>query len=165
MPRAGPAVVVIGVGNPDRGDDGAGPAVARQVRAALTAGGLAHPRDVRVLECDGEASGLMEAWDGAPTVILIDAVRSGAPPGHLHRIDAHRQPIAAGGWGFRASTHAFGVAEAVALARALGRLPARLILYGIEGKTFDAGAGLSVEVAAAVPTAATRVISDVVSPI
>ena len=163
MPHAGPAVVVIGVGNPDRGDDGAGPAVARQVRAALTAGGLPQSRDIRVLECGGEASTLMEAWDGAPTVILIDAVRSGTPPGHVHRIDAHCQPIPDSG--VRPSTHAFGVAEAMALGRALGRLPARLILYGIEGKAFDAGTGLSAEVAAAIPTAAARVVTDVISPI
>lgn len=161
--HGGPAVIVIGVGNPDRGDDGAGPAVARRVRAALTERGLPQARDIRVLECGGEASTLMDAWDGAPTVILIDAVRSGAPPGHVHRIDAHRQTISESG--FRSSTHAFGVAEAVALARALGRLPARLVLYGIEGQMFDAGTRLSAEVAAAVPTATTQVVSEVVSSI
>lgn len=163
MQRRPPAVVVIGVGNPDRGDDGAGPAVSKQVRDMLATGGLEPPRGVRVLECDGEAVGLIEAWDGAQAAILIDAARSGAPPGFIHRIDAIREAMT--GAGFRSSTHAFGVAEAVALARALGRLPSRLVVYGIEGRSFEAGADLCAEVAAAVRPAAARVVADLMSPI
>ena len=47
-------------------------------------------------------------------------------------------------------THAFGLAEAVELARALRRLPQRLVLVGVEAVGFDYGAPLSPEVAAAV---------------
>ena len=50
----------------------------------------------------------------------------------------------------RGSTHALGVAEAIELGRALGRLPRRLLVFGIEGGSFDAGAGLSPEVERAV---------------
>jgi DNA-binding transcriptional LysR family regulator len=48
--------------------------------------------------------------------------------------------------GFRCSTHAFGVAEAIELGRGLGNLPQYLVVYGIEGKNFAAGVGLSAEV-------------------
>jgi hydrogenase maturation protease len=48
------------------------------------------------------------------------------------------------------TTHAFGVAEAVELARVLGRLPHRLSIYGIEGRKFDLGSAPSLEVALAV---------------
>jgi hydrogenase maturation protease len=57
----------------------------------------------------------------------------------------------------RVSTHAFGVAEAIELARALRQLPPVLVVYGVEGATFETGAGLSTVVAAAVPQAVARV--------
>jgi hydrogenase maturation protease len=81
-------------------------------------------------------------------VILIDAVRSGAPTGTIYRVDARAEPLPLA-W-FRHSTHAFSVAEAIELARSLNRLPPRLIVFAVEGKRFDSGAGLSPEVERAV---------------
>jgi hydrogenase maturation protease len=66
----------------------------------------------------------------------------------VHRYDAGEGPLPA--QVFRSSTHAFGVGDAVELSRALGRLPARLVVYGVEGSSFAAGAGLSKPVATAV---------------
>jgi hydrogenase maturation protease len=89
----------------------------------------------------GEGAALIAAWQGADRVILIDAVRSGAAPGTIFRVEAHREPIPTNF--FHYSTHAFGVAEAIELARALNQLPQCLLMYGIEGKDFEAGEGLS----------------------
>jgi len=114
---------------------------------------------VRVLEESGDGAALLESWQDADAVILIDAVRSGAKPGTIHRLDANAQPVAKKF--FRFSTHAFGLAEAVELARALGRLPPRLIVYGVEGKSFEAGVGLSPEVEGAVDVVAERVLGEV----
>jgi hydrogenase maturation protease len=75
---------------------------------------------------------------------VLDAVSSGAEPGTIHRLDALAAQLPAEL--FRGSTHALGVAEAVELGRALDRLPERMLVLGIEGKRFDAGAGLSPEV-------------------
>jgi hydrogenase maturation protease len=125
--------VVIGIGNALRGDDGAGVEVAERL------GGMA---------CEEEPSRLIEAWEGAGAAILVDTVVSGAPPGSLHRFDASTAPIPARA--LRSSTHAIGLAETIELARALGKLPPRLVVYGIEGATFEAGAPLSPEVEAAV---------------
>jgi hydrogenase maturation protease len=125
--------VVIGVGNALRGDDGAGIAVAQRLHG---------------LACDEEPSRLIEAWEGAGAAILVDSVVSGAPPGTLHRFDASTEPIPARA--LRSSTHAIGLAETIELARALGKLPARVVVYGIEGASFDAGAALSPDVEAAV---------------
>jgi hydrogenase maturation protease len=131
-------VIVIGVGNSWRGDDAAGLAVARRLRGA-----------VDVLEHEGDAAGLLEAWRGYEDVVVVDAATSAtAAPGTVSRFDARDGPLPARV--LRSSTHAFGVAEAVELARALGRLPRRLELYAIEGADFSAGAGLSPPVAAAV---------------
>jgi hydrogenase maturation protease len=58
---------------------------------------------------------------------------------------------------FTCSTHGFGVATAVELARALNRLPPRLVLFGIEGKEFGIGRGLSTEVASVLPAITARI--------
>jgi hydrogenase maturation protease len=135
-----PPTLVIGVGNPDRGDDGAGLAVARRLRAAA-------PPGVVVREATGEASELLDAWDGFARVIVVDAARSGSRPGTLMRFDAIAAPLPAGL--ARESTHGWGVAEAIELARALGRLPPSLVVYAIEGRGFEPGDALSPEVAVA----------------
>jgi hydrogenase maturation protease len=97
---------------------------------------------------------LLDAWAGAALAIVIDAVRSGAPPGTIHRVDLDARPPAAA---LRlGSTHAVGLAEAIELGRALDRLPVRLALYGIEGARFETGAGLTPAVARAVETLCQR---------
>jgi hydrogenase maturation protease len=141
-------VRVVGVGNAWRQDDGAGLAVARRLQGEL-------PPEVEVLEWEGEPLGLLDVFAEADAVVLVDAVSSGAPAGTVHRLDARSGPLPASL--VRDSTHALGVAEAVELARALGRLPRRLTVYGIEGERFEAGEGLSAPVAAAVESVAGRV--------
>ena len=86
---------------------------------------------------EGEPVGLIEDWSGADAVIVVDAVSSGAPPGTIHRLDPLSEPIPAAL--SQGSTHAFGLAETIELARTLDRLPARLTVYGIEGERFAAG--------------------------
>jgi hydrogenase maturation protease len=142
---------VIGVGNAVRGDDAAGLAVAERVR------GLA-PEGVAVLECEQEPTRLLDAWEGAELALVVDAAQSGAEPGSVHRFDAGAEGVPARV--FRSSTHAFGVGDAVELGRALGRLPDRVVVYGIEGADFTAGSGLSEPVAAAVDAVARAVLDD-----
>jgi hydrogenase maturation protease len=143
--------VVIGVGNEYRRDDGVGLAVAARLRGRVPVG-------VEVLECEQEPSRLIDAWQGAESALVVDAVESGAAPGTLHRFDAGAGPIPAGV--FRSSTHAFGVGDAVELARVLGKLPSRVVVYGVEGGEFAAGEGLTAPVEAAVEPAAKAVLDD-----
>jgi hydrogenase maturation protease len=147
--------VVIGVGNEWGRDDAAGLEVARRLRGAAAL-------DVRIDEHEGEPAGLIDAWSGAQEAIVVDAVSSGADPGAIHRLDAGRAPLPANR--FRASTHALGVADAVELARSLDRLPARLVVYGIEGERFDAGSGLTPAVERAVEVLADRLRQHLGSP-
>lgn len=139
--------LVIGLGNLFRGDDGVGLVVARRLRE------LEIP-NVTVREESGEGASLIEAWKDAANVILIDAAQSSALPGTVHCLDANRSPVPSRF--FYYSTHAFSVAEAVELARALDQLPPRLVLYGIEGRDFAAGEKLSHDVAAAAELLADR---------
>jgi hydrogenase maturation protease len=143
--------VVIGVGNDYRGDDGAALAVVRRLESEV-------PADVTVRAFEQEPTRLIDAWDGAESAVVVDAVASGAEPGTFHRFDASAEPIPARV--FRSSTHAFGVGEAIELARALGKLPGRVVVYGIEGASFAAGEGLSPAVAEAVEPAAAAVLEE-----
>ncbi len=152
MTEGQPGIVIIGVGNEYRSDDGAGIAVARRLRALF-------PTGVTVLEESGEGAALIQAWQGAASVLLVDAVRSGAPPGTLHRLDASAASVPTGF--FHYSTHAFSVAEAVELARSLDQLPPHLVVYGIEGENFGAGLELSPAVEQAVEAMVTRLAEEV----
>jgi hydrogenase maturation protease len=146
------SILVIGVGNQYRRDDGAGLVVAHALRERRL------PDGVRVMEHGGEGASLLDAWRGADIVILIDAVSSGAAPGTTHHIDTTAGPLPTG---LRlASSHAFGVREAVELARALGQLPATLFFYGIEGADFGAGTELSPAVEMAARAVAERVARE-----
>jgi len=129
---------IIGIGNAWRGDDGAGAAVAERLREM----------GIDAEAQDGDGAELMESWKGCDGAIIIDAAVSGAPPGVVHRFDAAESEIPKRF--FRYSSHLFGVAEAVETARLLGRLPKRLIVYGIEGANFNLGSPMSPEVEKAV---------------
>jgi hydrogenase maturation protease len=146
------AMLVIGIGNPYRGDDAVGLVVAQRVRERALSG-------VTVLECLGEGTTLMEAWNGADAVIVVDAVKAHTAPGSIYRLDARQKPIPADF--FHYSTHAFSVAEAIELARALDQLPRWLVVYGIEGRDFGAGGEMSSEVAGAAQEVAERILKDI----
>ena len=90
-----------------------------------------------VIEQSGEGTALMDAWSKSDDVYLVDAVSSAAPPGAVYRIDARTKPLPNDLHPF--SSHAFGVAHAVELARRLNTLPPKLILFGVGGKSFDSG--------------------------
>ena len=138
-------VRIIGCGNIDRGDDGAGLLVARRLRELGTG----------TQEQSGEALSLIESWAGAEAVIVVDAVVSGKAPGEITVWDARAHPVSSGLW--RGSTHHFGLAEAVELARVLDRLPPRLWIYGIEGRRFEQGSCPSPEVTRAIEEVAERI--------
>jgi hydrogenase maturation protease len=129
-----PPLIVIGVGNAWRGDDGAGLAVTRRLRELSPAG-------VEVREIEGDATALMDIWAGADRVVVVDAAQSGAPPGTVRHFDVLAAALPARL--LRSSTHALGVPDAIELARALGRLPATIDVYAIEGANFAAGDGLT----------------------
>lgn len=100
----------------------------------------------------------MDLWADSDSVIIIDAVRSGGESGAIYRIDALAEQLPRRL--FLCSTHALGLAEAIELARAMDRLPARLIIYGIEGRDFEPGIGLSPEVERAAREVAARIQSE-----
>jgi hydrogenase maturation protease len=153
-----PACVLIGIGNPHRGDDAAGRAVARLLRSSLKVGPgapeIGPASLLRIVEHDGEATALVLEMQDAAQAFLIDACVSGAPPGTIHRFDVSSAAMPALAQGV--STHGFGAAAAVEISRALGLLPCRSIVYAIEGASFETGAPLSAPVSVAVAEVARR---------
>ena len=149
--RSRSIALVCGVGRRERGDDAAGPTVADRLALRAPAG-----VEVRVVEDD--VLGLVDAWTGRERVVLVDAMVSDAEPGTVRRFDAKAEALPTV---LRAvSSHAFDVGAAVELARALGRLPDSLVVYGVEGRRFEGGSPLSTEVERALDGVVERVLAE-----
>jgi hydrogenase maturation protease len=119
-------------------------------QASRSRAGCASTRCPRRSPCALSRARGSACWSSARAraIIIVDAIRSGAAPGTLHRIDAGAAPLPGGVRG-SSSTHALGVAEAIELARTLGRLPRHVIVYGVEAQHAATGAGLSPPVSTA----------------
>jgi hydrogenase maturation protease len=142
--------LIIGVGNEFRDDDAAGILVAREIRRRCG--------KATVVEVSGEGTALMAAWSGHENVIIVDAVSSGKEPGTITTFNIGEEDLPRRL--FHCSSHVFGIAEAVALAKRLHNLPARLILYGIEGKDFGVGIGLSTPVVRHIPDLIAMILKE-----
>jgi hydrogenase maturation protease len=125
-----------------------GPLVADRLRAA----------GATVLDCDDEPTRLLDAWAGLELVVIVDAVRSGAPAGTVHRIEAGDGPLPRD-LGL-ASTHAFSIADTLELGRALGRAPRRVVVVGVEGAAFEMGDPVTPAVEAALPGVTASVVAE-----
>ena len=144
-------VLVIGVGNRFRGDDAAGPAVAERLGR----------EGIDAIEHAGDGMQLMALWEGAKQVVIVDAMHGGLAPGTVRRFDAIQERL--NETALTHFSHEIGVAAAVELARALGKLPSQLSVYGIEGRSFALGEPLSPDVASAVEETAQRIIGELQS--
>lgn len=121
--------LVVGIGHAFRRDDGIGPLVAEKLAAMAVDG-------VEVLIHHGEGADLMSRWRGYDLVVLVDATVSGAAAGTVQSWDgATALPTSC----FAKTSHVFGLAEAVEMARLLGELPPHLRIIGIEGVDFSPG--------------------------
>lgn len=140
--------LIIGVGNRLRGDDGVGPAVCDRLAG----------RGFEVVEHAGDGAVLMDLWLDRGRVFVVDATATGSPPGTVSRFEPRLETMPRKT--FFASSHLFGLAEAVETSRSLGRLPDGLVIYGVEGREFAHGDGLSAEVAAAVSSVADQISAE-----
>ena len=147
--------MVIGLGNEFRRDDGAGPAVVARLRGRV-------PPGVELVLTDGEPTRLIEAWTGAALAVVVDAVRADQPqPGRMHRFVLDR-PLT--GTTRTASSHGFGLDDAVRLALALDRMPGRLVVHAVEAADLTQGTGLTPAVAAVIDELAAAVLRELTSP-
>jgi len=144
--------LVIGLGSDLRGDDSVGLVIARRLH------GLDQP-GTKVIEHLGDGLSLITVWQDADVVIVVDAAKSGAAPGTIHRFDALLAPLQI--QLSNTTSHAFGLEEAIELARQLNQLPRSLVIYGIEGESFDLGTELSAEVKQAAEEVVTQLLQEI----
>ena len=138
--------IILGYGNPDRGDDAAGLLVARRLRE----------RGIEAREFTFDGLSLLQSWRDFDNVLVIDAVVTGSEPGTIFEWRAGDLKL--DHVDFPGSTHSFGLAEAIELGRALQCLPRRLEVIGIEARDFTMGHAPSKKVTEAVAAAADRIV-------
>jgi hydrogenase maturation protease len=140
---------VVGCGSA-LGDDALGWEVVRRLRAQRL-----HGVEVHVAEGSHR---ILDVLDGDGTLIVVDAVSSGGPPGTIHRFEWPNQDVQILRPG---STHDLCPASALRLAATLGILPPRVIVFGIEVESLDATGGLSARATSAVPDVVRRIVEEV----
>jgi hydrogenase maturation protease len=145
-------ILVVGLGNPDRGDDGLGAIVARNLVGRL-------PSDVSIMERAGDMLSLISDWAGFDALVCVDAATPMTGPGRIHRIDLMTDYLPRNI--SMTSSHALGLFDAIELGRTLRLAPRNIIIYAVEGRCFEDGAPLTPEVAAAAGEAADRIVAEV----
>jgi len=159
MPAADPPrILVAGIGNVFRTDDGFGSAVARRLAV------LPLPDGVRVVDYGIRglhlAYDLLDGWD---TLVLVDAVPDRGAVGSVGVLAIGPDDVGPG-----AALDAHGMDPATVLAaldRLGGRLPPRTLLVGCQVSETGDGMGLTSEVARAVGEAVRAVCALVTGPV
>ena len=145
-------ILILGLGNPLRGDDGVG----YEVVQALARQKL--PGEVEVMDGGTPGVGLLRLIEGRRRVILVDAAEMGRPPGSVARFRPEEAALA--GSPGECSPHRSGVADALTLARALDLALPELVVFGVQPARVGWGEGLSPEVQAAVAHVVEAVILE-----
>ena len=147
-----PSIIVIGLGNKYRRDDGVGLYVAEQIR-------MLQLRGVHVVEGVSDGAALIRIWSEADRVFVVDCAVSGQVAGYIYRFDAIEEAIPEDVF-YKFSTHAISVSEAVELAKTLGEIPKSLVVYGIEGKDFSSGEGFTPAVKSSADSVAIQIVGE-----
>ncbi len=138
--------LIVGIGNPYRRDDTIGLIIAKQLHNILK---------YDIVESDGDLLNLIDTLQRYDLVILIDAINLQTSPGKLHRYDINNlevEPLT--------STHAINIIEVLELIKIIGKMP-KMIFYGIEGKDFEMGEGLSEEVEDSIDDIVNSIVKDI----
>jgi hydrogenase maturation protease len=155
-PRPRPRLIVAGIGNPDRGDDGAGPLVTRLLRDRAAPG-------TDVIEAI-EPTSLLTAWGGVDAAWIVDASGPAAPlrgpgrAGSVHRIaivdgvPSTDDPVT--------STHGLGIAQVIGISRVLGDLPPLVVIYTITAHRLSTATSVHPQVAQAARTVAQAIADE-----
>jgi hydrogenase maturation protease len=152
-------ITLIGIGQPLRGDDGVGPEAVRRWSQDFPQ--TSSDPNIRTVIADTPGLNLLDYFQDADLVILVDAENSGNPAGSVH---VHISLPEAGATPAEKTTHGIGVAGTIAIARNIGvRLPAHIIFIGIEGSRWEMGKDFSEPVRRAVPVAAREIQNQILS--
>lgn len=146
-------VVIIGVGNLLLKDEGVGVHVGQELQKERL------PEAVEVHDGSVAGIGLLEFFQGASKVLLIDAADMNLNPGALARFTP--EEVASKIDAPRFSTHDVGLLEVLELARVLDQCPPEVVIFGIQPKEISWGTELSPEVQASIPKVVEMVLGEI----
>lgn len=131
----GPAVTVIGIGNTLYTDEGIGIHVLPLLREAYREDGA-----VTIIEGSTDGIRLLGPVEDTDYLIILDAVNAGGEPGTLYALEGEEIPAYCGA---KMSVHQLGFQEVLFAARIRERLPAHMVLFGVQPASLEFGIGLS----------------------
>jgi len=147
------SVLVLGLGNPLRGDDGVGCRVVEE----LTRREL--PPGVQVLDGGAAGLGLLDLMEGWERVVVVDAADVGREAGEFVRFTpADFRLLSAPD---RFSLHHAGLSEVLALADALGRALPGMVIFGVQPAEVGWREGLSPAVETVLTALADSVLEEI----
>jgi hydrogenase maturation protease len=147
-----PATLVLGLGNPLRGDDGVGPFVVKALEERHL------PQGVEALDGGSGGLALLQIIEGRDRVIVIDAAEMGRQPGEFVRFQPEEARFAQRSEEF--SFHETGLGEALALAKALDQPLPEMVIFGVQPAQMDWGESLSPAVRVAVPDLVEAILAE-----
>jgi hydrogenase maturation protease len=150
-PAAAPALV-LGIGNLLLGDEGAGIRAVEELAARY-----ALPPEVEAIDGGTMGLELLPYLAGRKLLILVDAVRTGAPPGTVVQMEL---ADSSGFFREKISPHQIGMAEVLSVAAFTGDLPGRIVLIGVVPKEMATGLALSPEIASKIVVMADMVAAE-----
>lgn len=146
--------LILGLGNPLRGDDGIGPRLVAELnRRGLPDGVMAVDGGVRGLDL----LHLLEGWD---RVIIVDAAEMGRRPGEVVRFTPQEAYLAQATGSL--SIHQTGLADVLALAQALGQPLPPIVIFGVQPERIEWGERLSPAVEEAIPFLVDAILKELV---
>jgi hydrogenase maturation protease len=146
-------LVVIGLGNPLRGDDGVGPRLVEE----LTRRGL--PEGVTALDGGTGGLALLHVLEGWQRAVIVDAADVGREPGQFVRFTPEQARLVQAA--DHVSLHQAGLSETLSLANALGQTLPDLVIFGVQPAKIGWGEGLSQSVEAALPALTDAILVEI----
>jgi hydrogenase maturation protease len=148
-----PSVLVLGLGNPLRGDDGVGPRVIEELsRRDL-------PEGATALDAGTGGLDLLHVLEGWERAVIIDAADVGREPGQFARFTPGEARLVDSE--DATSLHNAGLAEVLALAEAIGQPLPELVIFGVQPEKIGWGEGLSPVVEAVLPDLVNAVLEEI----
>lgn len=144
--------LVIGLGNPMRGDDGVG------VRVVQSLAARSLPEDVEVVDGGTQGLAIVNLMEGRQRVIFVDAANVNRAPGEFVRFTPQEAHLL--GEDQRLSVHEAGLRDALLLAQALQVLPDEVIIYGVQPASLDWHDNLSPQVETTLPRLVQSILDE-----
>ena len=145
-------ILVLGIGNTMLRDEGIGVRVAEKMMK------MSLPPEVEVMDGGIKGLDLLYFIEGRKKVIVVDAVKAGAPPGTLFRFTDN--DLAAKKGTLR-SAHGIDFSDVIAVARFTGTKPAEVIFLGIEPEDLSVSMELSPKIEEMIPILINLVMKEI----